>query len=188
MGYTHNWYRPQTITPATFHAITEDFQHVLPALEVAGSPIANADGVEEPEFTAEYIHFNGVRFCGHGKNPQIRLPWPAAQAGGIGDNAAITSGTLPYRTCNGECTYESVWFERCVQDEYRHDNGLCGGFCKTAFRPYDLAVTVFLLIVKHRLGNEFHIDTDGEAKQWEDAQRLCLAGLGYSLSYEEVTA
>lgn len=187
MGYTHNWYRPRTIAPATFQAIAEDFQQVLPALEAAGSPIANADGVEEPEFTPEHIHFNRVRFCGHTFNPNVRLPWPGKEASGIGDNTGL-GGTLPFRTCNGDCTYESVWFERSVGDDYRHDNGLCGGFCKTAFRPYDLAVTVFLLIVKHHLGPDFRIDTDGEAKQWEDAQRLCQAELGYSLSFEEVVA
>ena len=51
MGYTHNWYRPQVISAATFNAIAKDFQKIVPALEAAGSPIANASGLEEPEFT-----------------------------------------------------------------------------------------------------------------------------------------
>lgn len=188
MGYTHYWDRPQVIAASTFRAITEDFQRVLSALEAADSPLANAYGLEEPEFTAGYIRFNGVRHCGHLPNPEVRIPWPGNGALGIGSNVGITSGTLPFRTCNGDCSYESVWFDRCMDDDEVDENGLCGGFCKTAFRPYDLAVTVFLLICKHHLGDLFRVSTDGEAKQWEDAQRLCQAELGYCLSFEEVTA
>ena len=154
----------------------------------AGSPIANAYGLEEPEFTPEYIRFNGVLHCGHTHNPEVRLPWPGSNAFGIGDNTGILSGTLPFRTCNGDCSYESVGFDRCMDEEDRDENGSCGGFCKTAFRPYDLAVTVFLLIAKHHLGREFRVETDGEARQWEDAQLLGQAELGYSMTFEEVIA
>ena len=143
MGYTRNWYRLQIIAASTFNAISQDFQKVLPALHGAGSPIANAYGLEEPEVTAEHIRFNGVRHCGHAKNPEVRLPWPGTGASGIGDNSSILSGTLPHRTCNGDCSYESVWFDRCMDEEDRDENGLSGGFCKTAYRPYDLALTVF---------------------------------------------
>ena len=188
MGYTHNWYRPQVISPSTFNSISKDFQQVLPMLEAAGSPIANAYGLEEPEFTAETIRFNGVRHCEHTPNPEVRLPWPGNGASGIGDNTGILSGTLPFRTCTGDCSYESVWFDRCMDDDGRDENGICGGFCRTAFRPYDLAVTVFLLIAKYHFGREFRVETDGEARQWEDAQRLCQAELGYSMTFEEVTA
>ncbi len=106
---------------------------------------------------------------------------------GYGDNTGTTSGTLPHRACNGYCFYESLWFGRCKEDDDRDENGLCGGFCKTGFRPYDLAVTVFLLIAKHHLGSDFRVGTDGEAKQWEDALELCQAELSYSMSFEEVT-
>lgn len=186
MGYTHSWSRPQVISPAAFHAITADFQQVMPALETAGSPIANAHGLEEPEFAPDHIRFNGVRHCGHAPNPEVRLPWPGNGAGGIGSNVGITSGTLSFRTCNGDCSYESVWFDRCIDTEWTDEDGTSSSFCKTAFRPYDLALTVFLLIAKQHLGREFRIKTDGEAAQWEDAQRLCQAELDYSLSFEEV--
>lgn len=49
-------------------------------------------------------------------------------------------------------------------------------------------MTVFLLIAKHHLGREIRVETDGEARQWEDAQLLCRAELGYSITFEEVTA
>ena len=185
MDYTHRWERPQTIAPTTFNTITEDFRQVLPALEAAGSPIANAYGFEDPELTADYVRFNGVANCGHTRNPAVRLAGPMKDAFGIGDNCGMGSA-LPYRTCNGDCSYESLWFDRSLEPGRRDDDGIYSGFCKTAFRPYDLAVTVFLMIAKHHLGELFHVGTDGDSQQWIDAQMLCQAELRYSLSFAEV--
>ena len=44
MGYTHSWNRPTIIEPATFNAIRKDLLALLPALESAGSPLADAYG------------------------------------------------------------------------------------------------------------------------------------------------
>jgi len=93
-----------------------------------------------------------------------------ARGAGIGSNASV-GGSLPYRTCNGDCSYESVWFERVERDGT--------GFCKTAFRLYDLAVTAFLVIAKHHLGANLTVETDGEPAHWADAFALCQAELGY---------
>jgi hypothetical protein len=187
MGYTHRWERPQTIAASTFNKITRDFGQVLPALEAAGSPIMNAYGLEEPEITADFVRFNGVQHCGHTKNTEVRLAGPTREACGIGDNHGLGSA-LPYRTCNGDCSYESLWFDRSLEQRQQDENGLYSSFCKTAFRPYDLAVTVFLLIAKHHLRDVFRIESDGDLKQWQDAQLLCRQELGYSLCLEEVVA
>ena len=180
MGYTHSWNRPQIIEPATFNSIGKDLLALLPALEAAGSPLADAYGREEPAIGPEFIGFNGVACCGHAKNGDIQVPWPAKDAHGIGDNAGV-GGTLPYRTCNGDCSYESVWFERC--QKAGTEDGIAGGFCKTAFRPYDLAVTAFLVIAKHHLETRFEVQTDGEHCHWADAFALCQAVLGYGAGY-----
>ena len=152
MGYTHSWNRRQIIEPASFNTICKDLLALLSALEVTGAPLADAYGRGEPEIGPEFIGFNGVACCGHARNADIQVPWPARDAHGIGDNAGL-GGTLPYRTCNGDCSYESVWFERCQESESA--DGRVGGFCKTAFRPYDLAVTAFLVIARHHLGDAF---------------------------------
>ncbi|MGI4756063.1 MAG: hypothetical protein ACRYGF_04350 [Janthinobacterium lividum] len=86
MGYSHRWERPQIIAASTFNSITRDFLKILPALEAAGSPIANAWGREQPEITPETVLFNGVQNCGHSSNAGIRLARPARNAVGIGDN------------------------------------------------------------------------------------------------------
>ena len=170
MGYTHYWNSPTTIAPTTFTAISDELTRLLPALEQAGSPLANTHGREQPEIGAELIAFNGVEFCGHAKNPAVVIPWPMREARGIGDNAGV-GGSLPYRTCNGNCSYESVWFKRVERDGT--------GFCKTAFRPDDLAVTAFLVIAKHHLGALLTVETDGEPAHWANAFALCQAGLGF---------
>ena len=176
MGYSHYWNRPRIIQPSTFIAIGNDLRILLPALENAGAPIANAYGREEPEIGPEFIGFNGVECCGHEKNLEVKVPWPTDDAHGIGSNHGI-GGTLPYRTCNGECSYESLWFERCPEPQSR--NGRIDGGCKTAFRPYDLAVTAFLVIAKHHMKGAFTVETDGTPRQWAEAFALCQEQLGY---------
>ncbi len=106
----------------------------------------------------------------------MRLPWPKDDAHGIGSNEGVDSN-LPYRTCNGVCSNESVWFERCsVEDD---GDGRVGGFCKTNFRPYDLAVMAFLIVAKHNLGGSLQVQTDGTQEHWADAFALCQDTFGY---------
>jgi hypothetical protein len=53
------------------------------------------------------------------------------------------------------------------------------GFCKTAFKPYDVAVTAALLIAKHHWGESFEIRSCGSDAQWWDAKLICQRVLGY---------
>ena len=180
MGNTHYWNRPQIIQPATFNAIGNDLERLLPTLEAAGAPLANPYGREEAEIRPEFIGFNGVACCGHDKNPNVRLPWPQDDAYGIGNNRDV-AGNLPYRTCNGDCSYESVWFERCAPDD--ECDGRTRGFCKTNYRPYDLAVMTFLVIAQRHLGEGLTVETDGNACHWAEAFALCQMHLGYGAGY-----
>ncbi len=182
MGYTHYWDRPQSIAAETFNAIASDFEKLIPALERAGVQLADPNGEEFPEIGPEFIGFNGAENCGHAKNSAVRLPWPAADASGIGDTHSVGS-TLAYRTCNGNCSYESVWFERTISAEQADEDGTFSNFCKIAFRPYDLAVTAFLLIAHHHLGSAMVVRSDGEQAQWNDACLLCQWELGYGVEY-----
>ena len=142
--------------------------------------LANPHGREEPEITSEFIGFNGVAACGHARNPDVRLPWPADDAAGAGSNSGMGS-VLPYRTCNGDCSYESVWFER--SERTRAVDSRVDSFCKTAFRPYDLAVMAFLVIAKHHLGSELRVETDSRPSHWAEAFALCQGKLGYGARY-----
>lgn len=192
MGYTHYWYRPKEIPEDIFRKIVEDFQRVLSQLGEAGVRLAGPLGDGEPIITPDGVVFNGSRNCGHPPKGLV-VPWPAENAGGVYPETDVTAGlwfagtVVAGRTCNGDCSYESFDFPR-VYEPYRGEVPGVGGryfnFCKTGFRPYDLAVTVFLLIAKHWLGDELIVKTDGTDANWFDAKLLCAMELGYGLSYK----
>ena len=52
-------------------------------------------------------------------------------------------------------------------------------FCKTAHKPYDLAVQITLIIFHHHLGDIFHVSSDGADAEWATARQLCHHHLGY---------
>lgn len=191
MGYTHYWRRPAEIDAKVFRCIVADFQSLLPELEKTGVLLAGPAGRDRPIINQECIAFNGPINCGH-KEYELHLPWPAPGAGGVfsdGDPVAgkwYAGDLLKTRFCPGDCSYESFIFPRVI-DRDKYDppkgDGLYFCFCKTAFRPYDLAVTSFLLIAKHHLGSSITITTDGEDAHWFDAKLLCQLSLNYGLEY-----
>jgi hypothetical protein len=58
------------------------------------------------------------------------------------------------------------------------------GFCKTAFKPYDWAVTAFLIIAKHYLGDRILVHSDGTSANWHDARLICQIELGYGMEFK----
>lgn len=45
-------------------------------------------------------------------------------------------------------------------------------FCKTAQKPYDLAVTACLIVLKHYLGETIDVSSDGQGEDWTDGLTL----------------
>lgn len=189
MGYTHYWYvKVGELPQDQFSKVAEDFRVVLKELRKDGLVLAGPDGTGRPEIGPHVIAFNGRARCGHKRDTEIVIPWPTKGAGGIArsSESAKAGGwfggaLVRERTCNGDCSYESFVFER-ISSEPR-DIGHFGS-CKTAFRPYDVAVTACLLIARHRFGDPIQVKTDGEDAQWIDAKEVCQSVLGYGLEYE----
>lgn len=196
MGYTHYWKRRIVIQQPEFQAIAHDFQKLLPSFRKFGIPLAGVDGTGEPVVAPlKEVSFNGARNCGHPPNHELVLPWPAPNAGGVYAVERPISGrwyagaVVETRTCDGDCSYEGFYFPRVyipADWEEPDERGMYFNFCKTAFRPYDLAVTAFLLIAKHYLGDDIVVSTDGEDAHWRDAKILCLMELGYGADYRIV--
>lgn len=142
-----------------------------------------------PTITDDNIWFNGVRLCGHPANEAIVIPYPSDDACGVGPSADAIDDTsddlitrIKHRCCDGRCSYETFGFPKALQfdDVGPPDtNGLYIGFTKTAFRPYDIAVTAALLIAKRNLKDQFVVHTDGTDHQWSDAKHICQKVLGY---------
>lgn len=189
MGYTHYWRRPKLIPKETFKKIVADFGKLLPALEQVGVKLAGPLGEGNPVVSEDEVAFNGAAKCGHPADYDLVIPWPAPGAGGVFAGRPV-AGTwyaghlVATRACPGDCSYETFCFPRVYgpqEWEEPDKRGLYFQFCKTAFRPYDLAVTAFLVIAKHRLGNQIVVSTDGEDEHWFDAKLLCQMELGYGL-------
>jgi hypothetical protein len=189
VGYTHYWYRPLVIPTDAFHAIRSDFERLILPLADFGVHLAGGLGEGLPVITDDMIWFNGVRACGHPKNETVQIPFPTDDACGVGASAnAIADGSdglitrIKHRCCDGRCSYETFLFPKSLEaDETRppEENGLYIGFTKTAFRPYDIAVTAALLVAKRNLKDQFAVHTDGTDRHWSDAKRICQEVLGY---------
>ena len=193
MGYTHYWDRQVSIPPKTYGKIAHDFRQLLPTLEEWGIQLAGGLGEGEPQIDETDVCFNGNMHCGHQKDTEVTIPWPSDGARGVaiaGEDVKAgqwVAGTLlEKRTCNGDCSYETFHFPRVYKpgawQELRE--GLYFNCCKTAFRPYDLAVTAFLVVAKHHLGKRLLVHSDGEVPQWQDAMLLCELELGYGLGFK----
>ncbi len=190
MGYTHYWYRKKEIKPDTFQAIKIDFEKILEILKKA---IKLADGMGEgvPQITDNLISFNGQRQCGHIKQ-ELGVSWPSDNAKGISseiDKSHVGSwfagAEINTRTCGGDCAHESLYFpqNRKIADYETPKNGMYFDFCKTAFKPYDLAVITFMIIAKHHLKEIILVSSDGTQMQWFDGMALCEEILCYGMGF-----
>jgi hypothetical protein len=190
MGYSHHWYRPPVIPEAVFRQIRADFEKLILPLADQDVPLAGWQGENEPEIHNDRIRFNGVRQCGHPENEEIFIPYPAAHARGLGPSATAILGPwydvgveLQHRCCSGQCCHEAFLFPRDVKggpfDKKPDANGLVLQWTKTAFKPYDIAVTAALLIAKRHLQDQLVIESNGLDAQWADAKELCQQHLGY---------
>jgi len=97
---------------------------------------------------------------------------------------------LKTRTCGGDCSHESFVLNKdFVPEEWQKPkaNGKYFQFCKTAYKPYDLAVNCALIIAKHHLGDQIEVRSDGTLKQWSDSMQLCqnVSGYGNDFRFDE---
>lgn len=191
MGYTHYWERVKEFDSENFCLAVADFRKLLPVFAEADIPLAGGTGQGEPVISNELVCFNGSKDCGHPADHSIVLPWPSKNAGGVMLNHETKKSrwfagtTIDSRCCNGDCSYETFYFPRVLKPSgwEKPRQGKYFNFCKTAFRPYDLAVTAFLVIADHHLGDQIVVSSDGEQSHWFDAMMLCTAILGYGLNF-----
>lgn|SRR3990167_5601424 len=108
---------------------------------------------------------------------------------------------LSTRTCGGNCSHESfvlnVKMRRSNPIEeiayYKADGtpvknnpkevGKYFNFTKTAYKPYDLAVNVALIIAKHHLKDQIIVSSDGKQKDWIEGMFICNTIMGYGKEF-----
>lgn len=78
----------------------------------------------------------------------------------------------------GEQVYESGYFSFNGVDAGAHETFSIDirtqeeDFCKTAEKPYDMAVTASLILAKKIFGDDIEIRSDGDWSDWESGQLL----------------
>lgn len=164
MGYTH-YYRRRELkhNKRTFKAFVEDVKKVVAALpphsQSSGAyckdeplKLAGWDGTGEPVFNEDEISFNGA-----------------------GDELSHETLLIPREFKFGKDDY-GKW----KAEEFKA-SGEVFAFCKTARKPYDLAVQAVLILYKEYFGDKVKISSDGEADDWKSAFELVSSVLGRKL-------
>ncbi len=189
MGYSHHWETKQLIPDKTFSLILHDVKLIQKPLFDIGIPLAGPDGTGDPIFNNDVISFNGIDKCGHTAK-DLFLAWPSKNAHGISLDKIqhVPSDTqIDARTCNGSCMYESFIFKKynqCRSRELNYDDLICFNSCKTAFRPYDIAVMTILIIAKHYLINDIRVISNGDITKWHDAIMIVNHFLEYGNDFK----
>jgi hypothetical protein len=108
--------------------------------------------------------------------PQIQKDKNFKLSGGLGqDEPRITDTEVWF---NGDASedldHETFALELFETGNYRtvddisKEGVFC--FCKTAHKPYDFAVMVSLMVIKHHLGSDFKVSSDGCMEDgWDEA-------------------
>ncbi len=193
VGYCHYWEIEQEVDHEPFSRIVADVQQIVLTLDDMGVRLAGPLGEGLPEIEMDHIAFNGLWHCGHAKNEEIVIPFPATDASGIGSSINAVEGSyfgmgtlLKHRACDGNCSYETFRLARKCNEIDKICDGRYSDSCKTAFRPYDLAVQCVLLIAKHHLKERIKIWSGGTDFHWNDARLLCYVNLSYPLNQYRV--
>jgi len=162
MGYSHYW-RLRKIEAWKEHreAIIADFLKLIPHLPPLGGPI----GEGEPEF-GEVVAFNG----------RVHRDRPLPESGVFIEASCCSAAHEPF-----VFPYED-------EEEARRkiaEEGSAFGSCKTNLKPYDLAVTSFLLLAKHYLDDDILLFANGYKEAMLPAAQLIERVLGYRIDPKE---
>jgi hypothetical protein len=203
MGYTHYYYVASKYSKEDFSHVSYDFKKMLPTLTHLGIKLADGQGENTPIISPTQITFNGLSKCGHTQR-DLGITWASKGAKGVSTSPVgqkleeLTKGnwfagaTLETRACGGDCSHETFHLsQESVERDSRMQKfndvtgkGLNFNFTKTAFKPYDLAVNVCLIIAKHYLKDEIRILSDGTKENWEEGKQLVQHFLGYGKDFK----
>ena len=59
-----------------------------------------------------------------------------------------------------------------MREHFKQNLGWRNNFCKTAQKPYDVVVVACLIVLKHRLGKYFEVESDGLQHDWQTGLEL----------------
>ena len=196
MGYTHYYYVSPEFNAKLFEKVAIDFKKMITPLKHLGVILADGLGENTPTISPTEIRFNGLEKCGHTQR-DMGITWPKKQAKGVLKNSVSTQlqqmtnsnwfagAELESRVCGGDCSHETFSLEQKMENipDYKQEDVKAGKLIfectKTAYKPYDLAVNVCLIIAKHYLKKQITVSSDGDESNWLEGKQLCQHFLGY---------
>lgn len=195
MGYTHYYYTKPTLDAEAFIQLASDMKKMLGPLGHLGVKLGDGLGKNFPYIGSDEIVFNGYSNCGH-ENRDLGITWPKPGAKGILKNGVMTKlgeltsshwfagAELETRVCGGDCSHETFSLMCKSEDTPDKETGYVFDCTKTAYKPYDLAVNVVLIIAKHYLKDDIVIRSDGDESNWVEGKQLVQHFLGYGEDFK----
>lgn len=138
MGYTHYWRKEKKLNKEAFKKYRADVAKVIAELE-GTSPHQFASGCD---YTITLVNGSAQP----GTKPEV-------SADNVVLNGCDTDG------------HETFYFDRVSEGD--PEDGLVFDFCKTARKPYDLAVTSCLILAKYHFPKT-EVSSDGDHEDWAD--------------------
>lgn len=109
----------------------------------------------------------------------IRLAGPMGKGELVLSDAEIAFNGRAPKEDHETFGIDRTWTEPYPGHGQSDEGGRMFDFCKTAHKPYDLAVTAVLLVLQHHLGADIRLSSDGVSAEWEPAERLVREVCGY---------
>jgi hypothetical protein len=186
MGYTHYLYRTDVLDEETFAAFMADARTIVRACPYGlvgdgwGEVHWDQAPDDRPAFGVDHLSINGME-----KLPQYASPEEIVAFLRHYDVRTLYLDSQEEFYANGEDgSHESLYIERVFDTgDYcsRDDNGFLFSFCKTAQKPYDIAVTALLIAFVNHFPEACRLSSDGDREEWEAGLRLAEDALGRSL-------
>ena len=140
------------------------------------NPNRFAKVVEDFKIAINLIRDKGIDICGWNGSGDPILNDLEIRFNGMADQSHETFILL--------LNYKKPDYQKADFFEPGKSKGLAFQFCKTAQKPYDLAVMTALVIAKHHLKDQIHISSDGEDGDWAAARDLCQLVFGYGADFK----
>lgn len=154
MGYTHYFRRPRELPPEGFRRFVRDVGMLLQNLPPQTGTAGGA--------------YNGQPL-------RVRGPWGEGEPVLTDEEVAFNGDAA------GDLDHETFAVERVYRPEPWETPDLLGrffSFCKTARKPYDLAVTASLLLLQAHFGPSVAVSSDGGPVEWAPARELVTRVFG----------
>ncbi len=166
MGYTHYYYVPKQFNSDLFAKVVTDFKKIL------------------PEILNVKVNENAISLTSYSENDDIKIKIVDGH-GKVDSKPEITNDIICF---NGSTknSHETFILERKRKSsEYdQEDKGKFFEFCKTARKPYDLAVCAVLIIAKNHFNDNILVRSDGEINdEWVFAKKFVQRHLGYGKDF-----